>query len=102
MKNNKDRSRLFLMIQEKIKKRAKTYFEEEHAKQICDYADFLIKETEDGVKPKLSEIEKSLLNLKELKITFEQAIITNFKLIPLAFAAVIIAGVGVWILSILI
>jgi hypothetical protein len=35
-------------------------------------------------------------------MTFEQAIITNLKLIPLAFAAVIIAGVGVWILSILI
>jgi hypothetical protein len=35
-------------------------------------------------------------------MTFEQAIITNLKLIPLAFAAVLLAGVGVWILSILI
>jgi hypothetical protein len=34
-------------------------------------------------------------------MTFEQAIITNLKLIPLAFAAVIMAGVGVWILSII-
>jgi hypothetical protein len=35
-------------------------------------------------------------------MTFEQAILANFKLIPLAFAAVTMAGVGVWILSILI
>jgi len=35
-------------------------------------------------------------------MTFEQAIITNLKLIPLALAAVIMAGAGVWILSILI
>ncbi|MEY3414931.1 MAG: hypothetical protein RLZZ418_159 [Pseudomonadota bacterium] len=35
-------------------------------------------------------------------MTFEQAIITNLKLIPLALATVTMAGAGVWILSILI
>jgi hypothetical protein len=35
-------------------------------------------------------------------MTFEQAIITNLKLIPLAFATITVAGAGIWILSILI
>jgi DNA-binding MarR family transcriptional regulator len=66
MTKNKDRSKLFVTIQEKIKKKAKAYFEEEHAKQICDYANFLIKETYEGIKPKVREIKRSLSNLKDL------------------------------------
>jgi len=40
----KDRLRLFNMIQNKIKKKAKIYLDETNAIIICDYADLLMKQ----------------------------------------------------------
>ena len=78
----KDRSRLFNMIQDKIKKKAKIYLDEPNAIIICDYADLLMeqnnikqdnfKKNDEEMRVNLEkEIKESLeilQNLEELKL----------------------------------
>jgi hypothetical protein len=66
MKKEKDRSRLFVMIQERIKRRAKVCLEEPDLSEICDYADDLIEDTYAGTEPSREEVKQGLLILKEL------------------------------------
>jgi ATP-dependent protease HslVU (ClpYQ) ATPase subunit len=78
----KDRLRLFNMIQDKIKKKAKIYLDETNAIIICDYADLLLKQNnikQDNFKKndeqilvnfekEIKESLQILQNLKDLKL----------------------------------
>jgi Holliday junction resolvase len=66
MLKNKDRSRLFVMIEKKLQKKAKAYFEKEDADEICAYSDDLIEETEKGKTKDNNDVKLSLSDLKEL------------------------------------
>jgi len=74
----KDRLRLFNMVQNKIKKKAKIYLEEPDAIIICDYADLLMEQNnikQDNFK---KNDEKMQINLeKEIKESLE--ILQNLK-----------------------
>lgn len=63
----KNRSKLFIMLQKKIQKRAKSFLEEEQAKEICDIANDLIKDTYARMKPTNKECKECLLILNNLK-----------------------------------
>lgn len=62
----KDRSKLFIMIEQKIQKKAKAYFEKEDADEICDYSDEMIEATNDGKSRDDKDCKKGLIILKEL------------------------------------
>jgi hypothetical protein len=66
MLKEKDRSILFVMIQERIKKRAKVALKEPDLSEVCDYADDLIEDTYAGTEPSREEVKQGLLILKEL------------------------------------
>lgn len=62
----KDRSKLFVMIERKIQKKAKACFEKEDADKICAYSDEMIQATRNGESRDDSDCDESLLILKEL------------------------------------
>lgn len=62
----KDRSKLFIKLQQKIKKRAQSFLEEENSKEICNLADEAIEETKIGRKRGWKDCKRSLLILKDL------------------------------------
>ena len=66
MAKNKDRSRLFIMIEKKLQKKAKAYFEKEDAAEICAYSDDLIEATNKGETRENEDAKLALSNLKEL------------------------------------
>ena len=62
----KDRSKLFVMIERKIQKKAKACFEKEDADKICAYSDEMIEAIRNGEAANEEDCDESLLILKEL------------------------------------
>ena len=62
----KDRSKLFIMIERKLQKKAKAYFEKEEAEEICALSDEMIEATRNGESRDDRDCKESLLILKEL------------------------------------
>lgn len=67
MMSEKDRNRLFLLIQRKIKKLAKNNLEEEHCIIVCDFADDEIEYTRISEGRDNEDCYWSLEILEELK-----------------------------------
>lgn len=63
---DKNRSRLFIMIERKLQKKAKAYFEKEDAEEICAYSNQMIEETENGESRDDKDCKEGLIILKEL------------------------------------
>lgn len=63
---DKNRSRLFIMIERKIQKKAKAYFEKEEADEICAYSDEMIEATKNGESRDDKDCKEGLIILKEL------------------------------------
>jgi hypothetical protein len=66
MLKDKDRSKLFIMIEKKLQKKAKAYFEKEDADEICAYSEDLIEMTEKGEIRDNDDTKLFLSNLREL------------------------------------
>lgn len=62
----KDRSKLFVMIERKLQKKAKAYFDKEDVDEICAYSNQMIEETENGESRDDKDCEEGLIILKEL------------------------------------
>ena len=62
----KNRAKLFMMIERKIQKKAKACFEKEDVDEICDYSDEVIKVTKNGKTVNDADCYEGLIILKDL------------------------------------
>lgn len=62
----KDRSKLFMMIERKIQKKAKASFEKKKADQICALSNEVIKVTKNGKTVNDADCYEGLIILKDL------------------------------------
>ena len=62
----KNRAKLFMMIERKIQKKAKACFEKEDVDEICDYSDEMIEATKNGESRDDRDCKEGLIILKDL------------------------------------